>query len=366
MDILRKKERYVGWLFSAPFTLSLLVFFVFAFVRTIIFSVQDYNLFNDANWVGAANFITLVKDPLFALALQHTLVFAVVVTSIQTGLALMLALAANKKVAGQGAFRTIFYLPSIMSSAAMTLIFIWLFQKQGVVNQAIAWVGNNRDALLVFALAWLVVQTLLVVNGRRTYSWIRMADPFYLTLSLLTALVVAFVFRSFQPISPEAAQLADVTWLSTRERFGPLPRTLWAIVALNTFTTVPTLMLLYLAGLQSVSHSLYEAATLEGASEWQKLRYVTWPRLMPVTFMVVTLGLIGTLQMFDQVALLGNSAPLESKITLAYYTYYNAFPPGATPRIGLASAGALMLAALTLTLVLLQRLLGLKERGNDN
>jgi multiple sugar transport system permease protein len=287
------------------------------------------------------------------------------VTVIQTSLALLLALAANKKIRGQGTFRTIFYLPSIMSSAAMTLIFVWLFQKQGVVNQAISWWLNNLDVIVVFLISGLVCQLLLVLKGRQTYRWISWFDPFYLVFSLIAALVFSIIFRSYQPISPDAIISADITWLATRETIGPLPRTMWAIVALNTFTTVPTLMLLYLAGLQSISESLYEAATLEGANAWQKLVYVTWPRLMPVSFMVVTLGLIGTLQMFDQVALLGNSAPMESKITLAYYTFYNAFPPGGTPRIGIASAGALMLAALTLSMVLFQRLLGLKEQGND-
>jgi multiple sugar transport system permease protein len=92
-------------------------------------------------------------------------------------------------------------------------------------------------------------------------------------------------------------------------------------------------------------------------------RRITVPLLNPVTFAVVTLSLIGTLQMFDQVAILGTAAPIESRITLAYYTYYNAFPTGGSPRIGMASAGAIVLALITLAIVFLQRRFGITDKG---
>jgi multiple sugar transport system permease protein len=154
-----------------------------------------------------------------------------------------------------------------------------------------------------------------------------------------------------------------ISWLNTRETFVFMPRTLWSIAAMNIFTTVPTLMLLYLAGLQSISGALYEAAELDGATRWQQFTKITVPLLAPVTFAVITLGLIGTLQMFDQVAILGKAAPIESRVTLAYYTYYNTFPPGGSPRIGLASAGAISLAVLSMILVYLQRRLGVSDKA---
>lgn len=68
------------------------------------------------------------------------------------------------------------------------------------------------------------------------------------------------------------------------------------------------------------------------------------------------MSLIGTLQMFDQVAIFGNAVPLESVITLAYFTYDRMFPGAMLPEAGLASASALFLATFTLCIVLLQRL----------
>ena len=123
----------------------------------------------------------------------------------------------------------------------------------------------------------------------------------------------------------------------------------------NIWTTAPTFMLLYLAGLQDIPRELYEAAAVDGAENWHVLRYIVVPQLKPITFLVITMGLIGTLQMFDQVAILGEQAPRTSIITLAYYIYANIFPSSASPRVGMASAAAMFLALLTFLIVYVQR-----------
>ena len=84
----------------------------------------------------------------------------------------------------------------------------------------------------------------------------------------------------------------------------------------------------------------------------------------PITFLVLTLSLIGTLQLFDQVALFGSAAPLESRISLAYYVFLSAFPEGGRSEIGVSSAAALVLAVLTLLIVLVQRRFGVSETGH--
>ena len=153
-----------------------------------------------------------------------------------------------------------------------------------------------------------------------------------------------------------------ISWLNTQARILFLPQTLWSVALMNVFTTVPTLMLLFLAGLQSIPVALYEAAELDGAGRVRQFLYVTVPSLTPVTFAVVTLGIIGTLQMFDQVAILGDAAPLQSRVTLAFYIYANAFPEGAASRIGMSSAAAILLGVLTLIIVYLQRAVGISDK----
>ncbi len=354
-------QAFSGWMFLAPFLVSLGVFFLWAILRTVWFSFTDYNLFAEPNFVGFENFTSLVLDELFIFALRNSISFALIVTGAQTILALLLAILVNSAARAKGLARTIFYFPSIMSSAAMTLIFLWLFQRQGLMSGMVGNFINLRWVFLSFFAIAIIIQLALVAMARRKYLGVKLFDPYFLLISVLVALISATIIRmgGFVPIYDEKIL---ISWLNTREVFLFMPRTLWSVALMNIFTTVPTLMLLFLAGLQSVPISLYDAAKMDGANVFHRFFNVTLPSLTPVTFAVVTLGLIGTLQMFDQVAILGAAAPLESRVTLAFYTYYNTFPPGGSPNIGLASASALTLGVLTVLIVFLQRRFGIKEK----
>jgi multiple sugar transport system permease protein len=361
-DPFDKAERRTAWFFLGPFLILMCVFFVYAALRSVWFSLTDYDLFSEPNFVGLANYIKLITDPLFALALRNSLSFAVIVTLVQTILSMMLAVFVHRIVYAKGLARTVFYFPSIVSSTVMTLIFLWLFQRQGLLTDLVNGTRNHLAEILCFLALLAVIQAAVVLWARRSYSDVRAVDPYFLFFSILAALVVTVALRLGQAL-PVGDAAEPISWLNTRQTFIFMPRTLWSIAAMNIFTTVPTLMLLYLAGLQSIPGSLYEAAELDGASRWQRFTRITVPLLAPVTFAVITLGLIGTLQMFDQVAILGKAAPIESRVTLAYYTYYNTFPPGGSPRIGMASAGAISLAVLSMILVYLQRRLGVSDKA---
>ncbi|MBE3575525.1 MAG: sugar ABC transporter permease [Firmicutes bacterium] len=356
----RAAEGVAGYLFLLPFLLWLLIFFAYAFVRSVYFSFTDYNLFQPPVWTGLANYLALFREPLFLTALRNSLAFALVVTPAQTLLAFLLALVLNQKLRGILAFRSAYYMPSVTSSIVITLIFIWLYQRQGAINYLLT-LGRAYGHLVLAGLALLVLfQLAQVLLERRRGLPAGWTDPvlglssLFLAVGAVAALVAAGVLPLARPADP-----VSIIWLNTTDRFpqGPIsaPIPLIAIMLMNIWTTAPTFMLLYLAGLQDVPRELYEAAAVDGAKPWQQVVHITWPQLRPVTFLVLTLGLIGTLQMFDQVAIIGDQAPLQSTITLAYYVYHNAFPPGAIPRLGMASAAAVVLAVLTLCVVWLQR-----------
>ncbi|WED24626.1 sugar ABC transporter permease [Vibrio sp. JC009] len=363
MNSLRLREQVYGWLLVGPFVLTLGVFFLYALVRTVYFSFTQYDLFNEAVWVGLSNFTALLTDDLFLLALANTVWFSLIVTAIQTVLALGLAILVNSKIRAKSFFRTAFYLPSILSSAAVTLIFIWFYQKNGYLNGFVTDVVNHYPHLSCFVLVAAACQFVLVTKDRFKGLPVGWMDPAWGIMSFLIA-GVATVVASAMGWIEVTNQIVEVNWLNTREDVGPMPLTLWAIVIQNIYTTIPTFMLLFLAGLQGIPGELYEAAHIDGANKLQQHWNITIPQLAPVTFVVVTFGIIGTLQMFDQVALLGAAAPLESRITLAYYVYHNAFPPGGTPAIGMASASALVLAFITLVVVYLQKIFGVKEKAD--
>jgi len=109
--------------------------------------------------------------------------------------------------------------------------------------------------------------------------------------------------------------------------------------------------LLYLAGLQNLPEELFEAAELDGASPWQRLRRITWPLLYPTTFFILIMSIISGFQGgFTAVYLLTKGGPGDATTTLIYYIYNNAF---AWFRIGYAAAAAVMLFFLVFGFTLL-------------
>ncbi|RDI95217.1 sugar ABC transporter permease [Meiothermus sp. QL-1] len=363
---MRRSERleaFYALLFLAPFLIHLGIFFVFAFVRTVGFSFTDATLLGqEVRFVGLANFAELLREPRFLTALSHSLSFMFIVTTLQTSLALALAAVLNQRLRGIIFFRTVYYLPSVLSSAAVTVIAIWFFQKTGFLNTFLGYVSATAPVWLTFLGIFALAQLLQVGLERRRGVAVPLTDPALAALSLVLALAFTWGLSALGVVRPLEARPPEFTWLTNPDRFLGVPIPLWSIIILNTFTTIPTLMLIFLAGLQDIPRSLYEAASIDGATPWQQFLHVTVPMLRPVTFLVVTLSLIGTLQMFDQVALMGDAAPLDSIIVLAYYVYNNVF--SGEGKVGLASAAALVLAGLTFAIVLLQRALGISEKAH--
>lgn len=109
-------------------------------------------------------------------------------------------------------------------------------------------------------------------------------------------------------------------------------------------------MLLFLAGLQGISNSYYEAARLDGANKLQEFRYVTFPMLRPTTFFIFIMSIIGSFQVFDSVMLMTGGEPGRSSSVLVHYLYQNAFEYF---RMGYACAIAYLLFFIVVTLTLI-------------
>ena len=115
-------------------------------------------------------------------------------------------------------------------------------------------------------------------------------------------------------------------------------------------------MVIYLAGLQGIPESLYEAARIDGANSWQQFWRVTLPLLMPVTLFIVIMSCISSLQVFSQVFVMTQGGPLNSTITVTYHMYLNAFR---FYRLGYASAMSFLLFLVILAIsVLNNRIFG--------
>jgi len=133
-----------------------------------------------------------------------------------------------------------------------------------------------------------------------------------------------------------------------------LTSTQWAIrsvVMYDVWKSCGYLMVLYLAGLQGIPPSLYEAADIDGASAFQKFRHITLPLITPTAFFALIISSIGAFQIFDNAYVLTDGGPGDASRTIAMYIYEMAFK---RYEMGYASAVSMSLLVILLVLTLLQ------------
>lgn len=102
----------------------------------------------------------------------------------------------------------------------------------------------------------------------------------------------------------------------------------WAmagVIMTSVWKDIGFITVIYLAGLQEIPEHLYEAAQIDGVTTWQKFRYITWPMLSSTTFFVVTISLINSFQVFDQVWIMTEGGPAGATSVMVEQIYKNAF-----------------------------------------
>jgi multiple sugar transport system permease protein/raffinose/stachyose/melibiose transport system permease protein len=277
----KRKEVIQGWLFLLPAIVVISIFVLISIGFGLYISFNKVNLFtNTYDFVGLDNYTRIITDTKAKIAFKNTSLFVLVVVPIQTILALVTASVLNSGIKGKVQFRTIYFLPTLTSSAALTMIFMFLFSLNGPINEI--------------------------------------------------ALSMGF--------------------LTERINFlGEAKFALKVIMAMNIWSTVPFFMTIYLAGLQDVPDSLYEAAQVDGANALQRFFHITVPQLRPITTFVLLMGIIGTFQMFDQAYIFSNGSggPENSTLTVALLIFRNAF--GQNNTMGFASSMAIVLAIVIFT-----------------
>lgn len=270
-------EMIQGYGFITPALLIILVFFVLAILFAVYLSFNDVNLImHTYEWNGFRNYQNLFQDKQLLRALQNTGFFALVVVPVQTIIALVIAyILASKGIKAKKMFRLIYFLPTLTSSAALTLIFMFVFNLNGPING--------------------FLESIHLIDGPINF-------------------------------------INDTDW------------TLKVIMVMNIWSTVPYFMTIYLASLVDLPDAMYEAAEIDGANAFQKLRYITIPYLHPITTFVLLTGIIGTFQMFDQAYIFsgGTGGPENSTLTVSLLIFQYAF--GQQNQMGYAAVIAIMLA----------------------
>ncbi len=333
----RGREAAAGWLMSAPVIVLLLVFLVAPIAMAAWVSVSDWNgigspFASGVHAIGGRNYAALLTQPglpqqQLGESLRNNVYYVIIAVPVQTALALGLALiVSRKRLAGRGFFRTAYYFPSMTSSVAVSILFLYIFGTAGVINAIIGDLGGQGP------------------------NWLD--DPNGVLHIVLSGLGVTTA-----PGALASHGFLGVSWWDWLA--GPSVAMI-AIIALAIWTTAGTFMLIFLPAIYAIPSDITEAAIMDGANAWQRFRKITLPMLRPALFLVLTLGLIGTWQVFDQIYLMSQGNPAGTTLTPAFLSYLTSF---SNQQWGQGAAIAFILFAIIVVLTIVQRLIISERRA---
>src|SRR5947209_6963326 len=265
----RRQEMLWGYGFTSIWVIGFLIFSAVPLALALILSFTDWNPIRGPFWQahlnGLHNYQTFLQDKRYWHAVGNTIYYALGSVALVNVLSIPLAILLNQKLRGINLYRTIAYLPAIMPGVAAVLIFRLIFQPSSGI-----------------------------------LSW--------------------FLTKFHVQCDPTQVTCNPYDWLSNPKLTMP------AVILLSAWGFGQT-MLIYLAGLQGIDASLYEAASIDGANAWNRFRSITLPLLTPAIFFNVVTGLIGAFQEFTKFVIFSGGAngytggPGDSLLTLFPYIW---------------------------------------------
>ncbi|GAB3678214.1 carbohydrate ABC transporter permease [Angustibacter aerolatus] len=283
----RRGSRRTG-LLAVPFVLPNLVlcavFLFFPLVMAFVVSTRHQESLGQPYGVGLSNYAELLRDGVFWRAVLNTLLFTLGTVPVGMALGLGVALLLDGALPGRALYRSIVFLPLVISGVATGVLGSWLFdQYDGFVNDLLRAVG-----------------------------------------------------------------LGGPSWQSNGT---------WAMVSVIVMTVWVRLgfdMLIYLAGLQGIDRQLLEAARVDGAGWWQRLRRIVVPLLGPSTFFLLVMNLLYSFQVFDTVYAMTGGGPANSTTMLVTYAYRTGFDERGPGQLGYAAAVGVVIYLVTLAITAVQ------------
>jgi multiple sugar transport system permease protein len=266
-----ENERWLAALLLLPTMVLLGLFIAYPFVKGIMLSVSSARVGIEGEFVGFANFSRLMSDPIFYMVVKNTMWYTLITTIFKLALGLWLALLLNRNFRGKAFTRAFILLPFIIPTVLSTFAWKWMFDPTfSVIN-------------------WFILQT----------CW---------------AKVWIMGIFGIEPAKTCFAA-AQFNWL------GDADLAMWAIIVVNIWRGVPFFAISLLAGLQTISPDLSEAAAIDGAKPWQRFIHITWPLLLPVTMVVVLFSVIQTFADFQIVYVMTGGGPANATHLFATYAY---------------------------------------------
>ena len=282
-----RREAFAAFLFLLPNIIGFIVFTTGPVIASFGISLLEWNILNPPRWLGLENYTTMVRDVEFWRSLKATFYYTLGSVPLGIVLALALALALNQKIRGIAFYRTIYFIPVVSSMVAVSLMWRWMYNP---------------------------------------------------TSGMLNYILSSFFNFFHLPIRPPD-WLQSTTWA--------MP----AIIFMSVWKGLGYNIVLYLAGLQGIPSHLYEAAEIDGASNWHRFWHITLPLLTPTSFFILIMSFIGSFQIFEQAYIMTQGGPARATVTTVYYIYENGFR---WYKMGYASAVAWALFALIMAVTLIQ------------
>jgi multiple sugar transport system permease protein len=301
-----KKGWWNGYLFILPAFLVVLVFRLLPMLQAVRMSLFRWGIAGPLSFVGLKNFARLFIDPKFYQSLSNTFWFVVLVVPSTIIISLVFASLLNKRIRGRGVYRTLYYIPVVTSTVALSVVWKWIYNPdRGVLN-----------ALLDFL-------------GLENVAWLN--DPrglFELLFGAFGVEVSGFL------AGPSIALLA--------------------LIIMAIWHNAGYCIIIALAGLQSIPRQYYEAARLDGANSWNMFWHITLPALSPTLFYLSVTQSIIAFNTFTPVYVMTDPAggPLGTTSLVVFYLYEQSFRLW---NLGYANAIAFVIFMLIFLLTHVQR-----------
>jgi multiple sugar transport system permease protein len=323
----QRRQLLIALLFLGPNLLGFLVFTLGPILISLAGSFTTWSLRPSVplRFIGIQNYIDLFTDPNFYFYFYNTIYLLLAMPiSIGGSLALAVFLSQKLELRGPRAAARLSLISAIITAVVCSVLFL---------------AGSGSIALVLLALGLITCVGLYFGSiGYRTFYYL----PHFTAGAGTILLWMQLYNPNFGLINQVLGQLGipGPGWLtSTKSLLGflPLPEHfnnggfglgareaimimgIWASIGGNN-------MVLYLAGISNIPPELYEASDIDGANGWQRFRYITFPQLMPTTFFIVVMGIIGGLQGgFETARLMTEGGPAGTTTTLSYYIYTQGF-----------------------------------------
>lgn len=235
---LKRSEAITGYLFVLPMVIGLLTFSVVPFVQNVLYSFRKMGTFGEGTFVGLKNYVDLMSDETFWLALKNTFFYAIVGVPLVIILSIFFANLLNKNIRGRTVYRTLLYIPAITMPAAISILWRWILNYQyGILNyflelmglERISWLGDinfvrwSVVAVLVWSMAsYYTIIMLAAMQGidKSLYEAARIdgASPRQLFWKITLPLLGPMIFFAFIMVTIGILQIYDFIYLMLDRR----------------------------------------------------------------------------------------------------------------------------------------------------